>query len=176
MIWYRHADPRFPFLWESTEQPEARWHAAGEGPVQYLADTPDGAWAEFLRHEGITAAEEVENIQRALWAVEVPDEVRVRPGLDRTVLTGDAGSYGACRAESLRLRADAGVDAWEAPSAALLEDGARGWRVDGGLREGEARDGRVLVLFGRRPGLIGWAAAAPGRPRTDLLERVRPLR
>lgn len=176
MIWYRHADPRFPFLWESAEQPEARWHTAGEGPVQYLADTPDGAWAEFLRHEEITTAEDVENIQRALWAVEVPDEVRARPRLARGVLTGDAGSYGACRAESRRLRADESAEAWEAPSAALLDDGAGGWRVDGGLREGQAREGRVLVLFGRRPGLIGWAAAASGRPRTDLLERVRRLR
>jgi hypothetical protein len=44
---FRHTDPRFPFLWESTDQPPARWHDRGEGPVQYLADTPDGAWAEF---------------------------------------------------------------------------------------------------------------------------------
>ena len=55
MILYRHADPRFPFLWESSEQPPARWHDSNEGPVHYFADTPDGAWAEFLRHEGITS-------------------------------------------------------------------------------------------------------------------------
>ena len=54
MIVYRHADARFPFLWESADQPPARWHGSGEGPVQYFADTPDGAWAEFVRHEGIT--------------------------------------------------------------------------------------------------------------------------
>ncbi len=41
MIAYRHADPRFPFLWESNAQPPGRWHGIGEGPVQYLADTPD---------------------------------------------------------------------------------------------------------------------------------------
>jgi hypothetical protein len=41
-------------LWEAASQPAARWHADGEGPAQYLADTPVGAWAEFLRHEGIT--------------------------------------------------------------------------------------------------------------------------
>jgi hypothetical protein len=53
MIVYRHADARFPFLWEGASQPPARWHGPGEGPVQYFADTPDGARAEFLRHEGI---------------------------------------------------------------------------------------------------------------------------
>jgi hypothetical protein len=57
MIHYRHADPRFPFLWESNDQPP--------GPVQYFADTPDGAWAEFLRHEGIRADAELVNLRRA---------------------------------------------------------------------------------------------------------------
>ena len=55
MIVYRHADTRLPFLWESSGQPAARWHADDEGPVQYFSETPDGAWAEFLRHEEITA-------------------------------------------------------------------------------------------------------------------------
>ena len=65
MIVYRHADPRFPFLWEGNDQPPARWHGQGEGPVQYFADTPDGAWAEFLRHEGIRADAELVNLRRA---------------------------------------------------------------------------------------------------------------
>src|SRR6202011_1235998 len=75
MIVYRHADPRFPFLWESVDQPAARWHGPGEGPVQYFADTPDGAWAKFLRHEGITKESELANVRRALWAIEVPDNL-----------------------------------------------------------------------------------------------------
>ena len=54
MILFRHCDRRFPFQWDAASQPAARWHADGEGPAQYLADTPVGAWAEFLRHEGIT--------------------------------------------------------------------------------------------------------------------------
>jgi hypothetical protein len=66
MIVYRHADPRFPFLWETAAQPPARWHGAGEGPVQYLADTPDGAWAEFMRHEGIATESELMNVRRVL--------------------------------------------------------------------------------------------------------------
>jgi hypothetical protein len=54
MIVYRQADLRFLFFWESADEFPACWHGAGESPVQYFADTPDGAWAEFLRHEGIT--------------------------------------------------------------------------------------------------------------------------
>ena len=47
VIGYRHCDPRYPFLWEDDAQPAARWHGPQEGPVNYLADTPDGAWASF---------------------------------------------------------------------------------------------------------------------------------
>ncbi len=59
MILYRHAPTGLPFFWETADQPEARWHGPGEGPAHYLADTPDGAWAELLRHEEITAPEEL---------------------------------------------------------------------------------------------------------------------
>src|SRR5262245_35559277 len=72
VIVYRHADPRFPLLWESAGQPPARWHGVAEGPVQYFADTPDGACAEFLRHEGITRETEIVNFRRAMWAVRYP--------------------------------------------------------------------------------------------------------
>lgn len=73
MILYRHADARFPFLWEGMDQTPARWHGRGEGPVQYLADTPDGAWAEFLRHEGITdEEEEIVHVRRAMWELKFP--------------------------------------------------------------------------------------------------------
>ena len=73
MIAFRHSDGRFPFLWEDANQPSARWHREGEGPVQYLADTPDGAWAEFLRHEEITDEIDLEGISRALWTVSITD-------------------------------------------------------------------------------------------------------
>ena len=55
VILFRRAPANVLFQWESgLEQPAGRWHGEGEGPAQYLADTPDGAWAEFLRHEHIT--------------------------------------------------------------------------------------------------------------------------
>ena len=175
MIVYRHCDPRFPFLWESGDQPAARWHAAGEGPVQYFADTPDGAWAEFLRHEGITKESELIHIRRALWAVELADEIPAEiPQLPQTVLTGGLDTHEVCQGEARRLRGE-GAEALRVLSAALLSGGARGWSVNGGLQPGAQRDGAVLALFGLCPNLVGWPATVSGPPRSDLLTRVRPL-
>src|SRR5207248_739587 len=120
MIVYRHTDLRFPFLWESADQPRARWHERGEGPVQYFADTPDGAWAEFLRHEGITEESELANVRGALWAIELPDDLQPEaPQLPQPVLTGGIRTYEECRKEARRLRRE-GAAALRAPSAALL--------------------------------------------------------
>lgn len=174
MIGYRHTDARFPFLWEDARQPPARWHGPGEGPVHTFADTPDGAWAELLRHEEITDPGDVLGIRRALWAVDLGDPDLARPRLPRATLTGGPTTYEACRREARRLR-HRGAGGLLAPSAALREGGAHGWRVDRGLRPGRPRDGRTIVLFGRRPDLVGWPAAGEGRPDPTLLERVRPL-
>ncbi|MGH7388322.1 MAG: RES domain-containing protein [Candidatus Rokuibacteriota bacterium] len=174
MIAFRHGDPRYPFFWEDGAQPAARWHAAGEGPVQYLCDTPDGAWAEFLRHEEIRTPEDLVTVRRALWAIDVGDEPRASAELPREILGGGPETYRACQAEARRLRAG-GATGFVAPAAALLPGGARGWRTDGGLQPADSRDGRVIVLFGRRPELVGWAATAAGRPRDDVLAKTRYL-
>jgi hypothetical protein len=171
MIVYRHADPRFPFLWESADQPPARWHGAGEGPVQYFADTPNGAWAEFLRHEGITEESELVNVRRALWAIELPDDAE-SPRLSQPVLAGGIATYESCQKEARRLRKK-GATALRAPSAALLSGGARGCKLDGGLQPAAKRDGNVLVVFGPRPDFVGRMAVFAGRPRSDLLAQVR---
>lgn len=175
MIGYRHADPRFPFLWEEAAQPAARWHGEGEGPAHYFATTPDAAWAEFLRHEGITDPEDVATVRRGLWAVELPDERLPQPIVSTRTATGNLGSYSRCQVEARRLR-NAGALGLDAPSAAVRPRSASGFRVDRGLRPADPRDERVIVLFGPRPDLVGWAACAPGRPRGDLLPRVRSLR
>lgn len=171
MIVYRHADTRFPFLWESSEQPAARWHGDGDGPVQYFSETPDGAWAEFLRHEEISEPSDLEGVRRAMWAVEVPEQEFAEPSLTADVLTGGSSSHPACRDEARRLRG-VGATGLSAPSAALLPGTTSGWRVDGGMRPGPVRSERTIALFGRRPDLTGWAACAAGRPRADLLDRV----
>jgi hypothetical protein len=175
MIVFRHADPRFPFLSENASQPAARWHGPGEGPVQYFADTPDGAWAEFLRHEGITEESELVNVRRALWAIELPNDLPAEtPRLAQPVLTGGIATYGKCQNEARRMRKK-GAAALRAPSAALLPGGAHGWKVDGGLRPAAERDGIVLAVFGPRKDIVGWMAAFGARPRSDLLARVRYL-
>ena len=174
MIGFRHADARFPFLWESDAQPAARWHGAGEGPAQYLAETPDGACAEFLRHEEITDQADLAGVTRTLWAVEVPDPPRARPALRDEACMGGRATYPACQAEARRLRRH-GARGLVAPSAALEAGTPSGLRTEDGLRPGPPCPERVLVLFGRHPDLVGWAACVEGRPRADLLRRVRPF-
>jgi hypothetical protein len=174
MMTFRNCDRRWPFLWETARQPAARWHADGDGPVQYLADTPDGAWAEFLRHEEIDDEIDLMGVSRALWCIEADTTSAVEPDLPISVMTGDQTTYSTCQAEARRLR-DAGQDAIVAPSAALVPKAANGSRVEGGFREGPPRDGRVFVLFGPRPVLVGWLAVDAGRPPVELLARVRPF-
>lgn len=176
MLGFRHADARYPFLWEDARQPAARWHGAGEGPVQYLADTPDGAWAEFLRHEEIVDEADLLGISRLLWVVRVPDETveqAAEPALDPATLTGGESSYSACQDEARRLRAG-GAIALRAPSAALQSGGAHGQVTAGGtLDDADPRDGQVWILYGVRPDLVGWAAGAAGTCQPRLLPLVR---
>jgi hypothetical protein len=113
-------------------------------------------------------------IRRSIWVVEIGELPRAHPDLPPATLTGGARSYPACRREARRLR-ERGTRGLTAPAAALLPGGAHGWRVDGGMRAGPGRDGRVVVLFGARPDLLGWEGTHEGRPSTDLLGRVRRL-
>lgn len=175
MIGYRHADPRYPFLWETRRQPAGRWHDMGDGPVHYLASTPDAAWAELLRHEEVTDPEDVATIRRAMWVVEVPDDTLPAARLPLRVLRGDEASYEACRREARRLRST-GAPGLRAPSAAVVSTTGSGHRVEDGLRTGPRRPEETMVLFGPRPDLIGWAACQVGQPRADILRRVRHLR
>ena len=128
--------------------------------------------AEFLRQEEITDPEDLAGIRRGLWAIDLEHEPPERPTLPLEAATGGPGTYARCQSEARRLRAQ-GATRISAPSAALLPGAARGWRVDGGLRPGSARDGKVYVLYGPRPHLTGWAATVAGRPGSELLPHVR---
>ena len=96
MIAFRHADPRFPFLREDSSHPAGRWNAAGE-LTHYFCDTPDGAWAEFLRHEEIDDPQDLLTIRRALWAVDIGQPPSLQPDLSEQTLTGGSESWPACR-------------------------------------------------------------------------------
>jgi RES domain len=173
MMVFRQTDSRYPFLWESAQQPPGRWHGPGEGPAHYFADTPDGAWAELLRHEEITDPEDLATIRRQLWAVEIGDAPAEPVRVDERTATGGAASYASCQAEARRLRA-LGVRRLRVPSAALQPGGARGTVVRDGPQPGPDRDGEVVVVFGPPGSITGWVAAE-GRPPDDLLTRVRHL-
>lgn len=176
MILFRQCDRRFPFLWEAAHQPAARWHADGQGPAQYFADTPLGAWAEFLRHEGIIDEADLAGVERALWAVEVPvDAIRFEaPVLPPETALGDMSSYPKCQAKAAHLRAG-GAQGVRARTAALLPGGAAGWIVDGGEKNAATRNGEVFVVFGHRPDFVGWPIVEAGRPPARVLPRVRKL-
>ena len=169
-IGFRHADARLPFLWESAAQP-----AGGEGPCQYLADTPDGAWAEFLRHEEITDPIDLAGVARSLWAIDVPATVldAALPA-DAADMLGGPTSYPACQRYA-RAQRRHGITEMVAPSAALRAGGARGQRTDTGLKDAEDRSGVVWVLFGRRPDLRGWRIVERGAPPEPILAEVRHL-
>jgi len=131
----------------------------------------------LLRHEEITAPAELVGVQRAIWAIEVPDaavDATAQPALAEAVLLGGIATYPACRDEAKRLR-DRGATGLRAPSAALMPGGARGWRVDGGLQPAPLRNGTMIVLFGPKPDLVGWRVVDQGRPGPEVLEHVRPL-
>jgi hypothetical protein len=177
MIGFRQCDPRFPFLWEGSSQPAGRWHAEGEGPAHYFADTPDGAWAEFLRHEEITDPADLATIRRAIWAVDLGNAPAARVEVPTEIATGDRSTYDRCQAEARRLRA-AGHHRIDTPSAALVPGGARGRRVERDEDDPPPRDGRVIVVFGEPKDLQleGWPAALAGTPAPDLVKRVRHAR
>lgn len=175
--YWRNTPPGLAFLWEQDNALPARWHRRGEGPAQYLADTPSGAWAEFLRHEEIVDPDDVVGLARDLWAIEVADAVvdaATSIEGDDHVLRGGIESYPACQELAAAARAD-GATAVSAPSAALADGEAAGWRVEHGLVRAPAAEGRVVVLYGRRPELVAHKAVAAGHPPPELVTVTRPL-
>lgn len=176
MILFRNCPPGLAFYWEVPNQPAARWHGDDEGPAQYLATTPDAAWAEFLRHEGITEPADLAGVERAIWAIDVNVDLSALadPRLPIPVLVGDEMSYRQCQAEARRLRR-AGAVGLKASSAAVDHAAASGHRTDGGLVPGPQTDEATVVLYGLRPDDPGWFACAIGQPSVEQLRRVRHL-
>ncbi|MDX1988649.1 MAG: hypothetical protein SFV17_18335 [Candidatus Obscuribacter sp.] len=170
MIVFLQTDSRFPFLWESTQQPEARYNAAGDGPVQYFADTCDGAWAEFVRHAEITDVEELSDVRRALWCIEVDDaqfEESTPVDLSYEIATGNRTTCETCWNYARSLR-DRGILRIKAPSAAIKRQEAGGFRVQEGIKPGQPRDGYIFVVFDIMPNITGWKAAEAGPPEHVL--------
>jgi len=81
-----------------------RWHGEGEGPAHYFSDTPDAAWAEFLRHEEITEEADLRTIRRQMWAVEIGGAPNVGVQVSDATLSGGPSTYATCQEEARRLR------------------------------------------------------------------------
>ena len=169
-IGFRHADHRYPFLWETAAQPPGRWHADGEGPCQYLADTPTGPGPSSSGTK-ITDPADLAGITRSLWAIDVPDSVladsRRAAAPD---MTGGPESYPACQ-DYARAQRSRGVTDLIAPSAALLPGAAGGQVTDNGLRDAENRDGATWVRARAGP---AWVARRGPRPSTGPRPRPHP--
>jgi RES domain len=175
MIGFRQCDARCPLLWEGTAQPEGRWHGADEGPAHYFADTPDGAWAEFLRHEEIRDPADLATIRRAIWVVDLGDAPAIAPSLPHEMMCGNRSTFAACQAAARDLRA-AGHQRLDVPTAALRPGHAAGHHVTANTASApHARDGRTLVVFGEPAdlNLVGWPVAVDAAPPRELLSRVR---
>lgn len=143
--------------------------------MQYFADTPTGAWAEVLRHEEITDPEDLVGLSARIWAIRVADIEMHEPKLSRAALTSRPDGYETCREEARRLRAT-GVERIQTISAALKPGEGAGLRVGAtGLVRAPARDGKVIVHFGRLPEAEGWCAAEGAHPDQQVLTQVRPL-
>ncbi len=143
---FRACDVRFPFLWTSAEQSPGRWHGPGEGPCHYLTTSAKGAWAEVIRHEAITEPEDLEDLRRALWAVEAPLP-EATPELANDVMTGDSSTYPQCQAAAREFRAK-GVRGLVAPSAALLSGLAEQLTLEeSGRFVEESYPSEVVALF-----------------------------
>ena len=179
---WRNTPSGLPFFWEQDNIFPARWHAAGDGPAQYLADTPAGAWAELVRHEEIVDPADVAGLARDLWAVEVPDADlagATAVSASEDVLLGGPDTYPACQALATEARAQ-GATALVAPSAALVEGAAGG--LAGGrwaracARGGRARRGalRPASALGGPAGRGRWAPAARAGGRRAPALRAGP--
>lgn len=173
MIVYRNCDHRFPFLWEIADQPAGRWNHGGDGPVQYCADTPTGAWAEFVRQEEITDPDDLAGIERGLWAIDIGEEPLIPVTLPDRIATGDPDTtYPDCQAHAATLRAS-GATGITASSAAVQPGQAAGYRIEHGYQHAPDRDGIVIALFGPRPNAIGWEIVDGGHPPAELLGSIR---
>jgi hypothetical protein len=169
-IVHRYSSYDTPFWVRENSQP-GRWHVRGDGPTQYLSFSTDGAWAELIRSEGLTAEAEVAMVSVQMWAIQVNQAMVVDystferaegAGLNPGALVSE--DYEDCQREGARLR-QLGYSGVLAPSAALPGE------ID-------------LTLFGprmastwNRPPLLASSLPATvitkGAPPPALLRRVR---
>jgi len=148
-----------------------RWHRTGDGPIQYLSTTVEGAWSELIRAEGLQSESEVAFVRMPMWVAELQIErladysafeIAEEAGFPPEALVDD--DYTRCQDEGLRLRSE-GFQGVLAPSAALSE--AMNLTIFGP---------RIASTWGRQPILVSSIPAtkiAVGAPPEGIVQRVR---
>lgn len=171
-IAHRYSSYDTPF-WVRENTQAGRWHRSGDGPTQYLALSTDGAWAELIRNEELSAEDEVAMVSVSMWAVFIKGGVIAnygtfehaeRAGFDPVALVED--NYERCQNEGARLRSQ-GFSGVLAPSAAL--PGALNLTLFGP---------RIASTWDRQTFLASSIPATiitKGAPPPGLLPRVRQL-
>src|SRR5690348_3579486 len=69
---FRSTDYDFPF-WAVPNTYPARWSRPADGPTQYLSFDPRACWADVARHQEVFTEEELAELRRPMWAIEVCD-------------------------------------------------------------------------------------------------------
>lgn len=170
VIAHRYSSYDTPF-WVRENSQVGRWHVTGDGPIQYLSLSTDGAWAELIRDEELRTEDEVAMVSVSMWAVLIEQgmiadyrsfELAERAGFDPAALVDE--DYGRCQREGARLRElnYAGV---LGPSAAL--PGATNLTLFGA---------RIASTWDRPPLLVSSIPATiitKGAPPPGLLASVR---
>jgi hypothetical protein len=167
---FRYSNYDTPF-WAGPNTDPGRWHTAGSVATQYLSLTPDGAWAELIRHEDLKTEAAVAEVRTQIWVVRI-NQARIadystftkaeQAGFPPDALVSD--DYTVCQAEGARLRA-AGYAGVIAPSASLTS--AVNVTIFGA---------RLRASFATVPKLarsVPAAVVAVGAPRRGLVSKAR---
>jgi hypothetical protein len=167
---FRYSDYDTP-LWVRPNTEDGRWHVARTEPTQYLCLSPDGCWADLIRHETLQTEIDVALIRIPLWVLKINEE---RIADYSTFEKAEAAGFPPhalidedwerCQVEAERLKG-LGFRGVLSPAAALAGETA-------------------MTLFGGRR-TVGWdeeprlASTIPakivtvGAPPGGLVERVR---
>lgn len=166
---FRWSSYDVPF-WARPNRRSGRWHRVGDEPTQCWSLSPQAAWAELIRAEGLRSEAEIDEVRMPLWVCRVPIVGLVdlrdvseqgRHGIGSEELISQ--DWAACQAAGRALRTTyRGV---VSPSAAL--EGHANLTLFGGRR---------AIDWASRPTLASTVPAtvtAIGRPPAGLVGQVR---
>jgi hypothetical protein len=146
----------FTFFGSRSISPHLVGTPCGAGLAHYLADTPNGAWTEFARHEEMTELADLAGVRRGICARDIDHREWEEAALPMTLLTEDELTYADCQRGGRVERV------WfarlVAPSAALRPGAASGLIVDSGMQDVPT----ATVLFAQclAHGRISWVGVS----------------